>query len=168
MTVPSHNHLPCLPGGTDASPGQLASRGRRLGGALIDRVFEILGGILLSRGYCALTGATQSVLQILLLTLVPLAAQWYLIATRGQTLGKLVFRTRTVVSCGRKVNFSEGVAFREWPIAALKFAPAMITITSGLLTLITLLLLVDVMFIFGDERRCMHDRFAGTYVVDAK
>ena len=26
--------------------------------------------------------------------------------------------------------------------------------------------IVDILFIFGEERRCLHDQLAGTYVVD--
>jgi len=44
---------------------------------------------------------------------------------------------------------------REWVIAGIGFIPGIGTIVS----------LVDVLMIFGQDQRCLHDRIAGTKVI---
>jgi uncharacterized RDD family membrane protein YckC len=81
--------------------------------------------------------------------------QWYLVSTTGQTLGKKWQRIRIVKTDGAPVDFVSGVLLREWVIAGIGFIPCIGPIVS----------LVDVLMIFGQDQRCLHDRIAGTKVI---
>ncbi len=81
--------------------------------------------------------------------------QWYLIANRGQSLGKMVAKTRSELLDGGAVGFLHGVALRAWIPLAIGFVPPF----GGIFGLI------DPLFIFGKRRRCLHDLIAGTKVV---
>ena len=80
---------------------------------------------------------------------------WVLIPTRGQTLGKMAVGTRIVTDTGGPVDFVKGVVVRSW---LFTFVNAMVGILS----------LVDVLFIFGEDKQCLHDKVAKTIVVDAR
>lgn len=77
--------------------------------------------------------------------------QWNLVTLTGQTLGKKIMGLRVVQNNGQVVGFLNGVAMREWLRIGLSFIP--------------FFALVDVLFIFGGSRRCIHDFLAGTRVV---
>jgi len=147
---------------------QLASRWRRLGGALLDGLFAALAGAPMSFGRTAVTtynllgsplqgwnvsdtrGVVGASMSIGLLIL-----QWYLIASRGQTLGKIVLGTRIVLLGGRRVGFWQGVGLRSWVPLLVSWVPV-----AGALAA-----LADALAIFGAEKRCLHDRIAGTTVI---
>ena len=86
--------------------------------------------------------------------LVASILQWNLIATRGQSIGKLVFCIRIVTMNGRLPGFLHGVLLRNW-------------VRHLLATLIPFFGLIDVLTIFGESRRCIHDYLAGTRVVQS-
>lgn len=79
--------------------------------------------------------------------------QWNMIATRGQTIGKWLLRMRIVTRSGANPGFLQGVVLRNWLRALLGMVPFF-----GLLDALSIF--------FSDERRCIHDYLAGTYVVD--
>jgi uncharacterized RDD family membrane protein YckC len=83
--------------------------------------------------------------------------QWYGIATAGQTLGKRWTSIMVVKVDGSPVGFVRGVMLRAWLFDALEGFPVV-----G-----PLFLVIDSLFIFGEERRCVHDWLAGTIVVKA-
>ncbi len=91
--------------------------------------------------------------------LIALAAvQCVLISMRGQSLGKVVCGTRIVkVSDGTKVGFLHGFLLRGTVPFVIELIPLL-----GFLFWI-----VDSCFIFGEEKRCVHDYIAGTRVVKA-
>ena len=122
----------------------LAGRGSRLGAALIDGVMYVIAYSLIFAipivGLLAL-GAII-ILQIVLLT------------KDGQTLGKKMLGVRIVeVDTGRNGGFVPNVLLR--------------VIVNGLLGLIPLYGIVEVLFIFRQARRCIHDLIAGTHVIEA-
>jgi uncharacterized RDD family membrane protein YckC len=84
--------------------------------------------------------------------------QWYLIATRGQTIGKRMLKLRVVKTDGRAVGFVDGVILREWVITAVTSLPFIGFVAA----------LADGLMIFGAERRCLHDLIATTKVVRAR
>lgn len=99
---------------------------------------------------------------------------WYLIATRGQTIGKRVARTRIVRVDGTPAGFLHGVALRNWLLAV----PSYVALLSGYagvssiaVTIGTALagwtIAASYLLIFGPDRRCGHDYLAGTRVVRA-
>jgi uncharacterized RDD family membrane protein YckC len=81
--------------------------------------------------------------------------QSYHIARSGQSLGKRFVGTKIVAVDGSRPSFVQAVLVRTWLVVLLPFVPA-----GG-----SLLAVLDVLFIFGRSRRCLHDRAAGTRVI---
>ena len=113
-----------------------------------------------------------------------ISGQWGLLMWRQQTLGKLLLRIRIVAHDHRDLGFGTLVVSRVWLPAVIRFSP--ICIVAGLLSefqflnvgyhmvgvravilwLVTFVCLAaDPLTIFRADRRCMHDRLAGTRVV---
>lgn len=80
--------------------------------------------------------------------------QCFLLHQNGWTVGKRVMRIKVVDSSGRRADTLRLVVVRT-------FVPALISSCCNLLSL------VDVLMIFGESRRCLHDYMAGTIVVRA-
>lgn len=158
------------PGEMQYSSGMAASRLLRLFAFMIDSLLLALafaGGVgimfsLISAGIinqAALESkemmGIDSINAICVIYFLPLALcliQWNMIATCGQTIGKKLFGMRIVTSDGQAPGFLQGVVLRNW--------------VRNLLTMVPFLGLIDILFIFGESRRCLHDYLAGTYVVD--
>ena len=84
--------------------------------------------------------------------------QWVLISTTGQSLGKKAVGTRIVKLNGEPVDFVSGVLLRVW----------ILNFVTGILNQCCLgwiVTLVDCLFIFQPDRRCLHDHLAGTKVI---
>jgi uncharacterized RDD family membrane protein YckC len=94
---------------------------------------------------------------IFLFSLVLACYQWYLISTTGQSLGKRWLKIRIVRLDGSLPGFVYGVVLRVWVIGALGYIPYIGSCVG----------LIDALAIFGEEKRCIHDRIAGTMVVQA-
>ncbi len=72
----------------------------------------------------------------------------------GQTLGKKIMKIRIVrFDDGSNPGFGRAIGLRVF--------------LNGLLGFIPFYALVDVLFIFGSQQRCIHDYIAGTKVVQA-
>jgi uncharacterized RDD family membrane protein YckC len=83
----------------------------------------------------------------------------YFLATRGQTVGKMMVGIRIV-------SADTGEILPLWRVLVLRFLPVqLIQIVPGIGPV---LWLVDTLFIFGDARRCVHDYVAGTIVIAAR
>ena len=89
---------------------------------------------------------------------VYLALQGPLLATRAQTIGKMLLQIRIADMQGEKAPFARIVLLRELPGWI-----ANATLATGLVYS-----LVDVLPIFRSNRRCVHDLIAGTQVVVAR
>ena len=78
----------------------------------------------------------------------------YLLTTRGQTPGKIALGIKIV----NKDTHENG-----------GFVPNVLkrAILNGFIGFIPFYALVDILFIFGEEKRCLHDMIAGTIVVRA-
>lgn len=81
---------------------------------------------------------------------------WYLISTRGQTIAKRWFGIKIVRDNGAPVGFVTGVIVRSWVMKTLCSVPYI-----GW----CLLLPIECLMIFGNERRCLHDHIAATRVI---
>lgn len=100
----------------------------------------------------------QGVSLAIALGLIPLALliyQWVRIAKTGQSIAKKWMKIRIVRMNGAPVDFVSGVLLREWLIFALTAIPGIGSVFS----------LVDGVMIFGADRRCLHDKMAGTKVI---
>jgi uncharacterized RDD family membrane protein YckC len=152
----------------DSTGGELASPWARLGAAFVNLLFlgiaflpPILFGARLAWRARSRSVAPpfadfsdHSTLFLILFTLIA-GAQVILLSTRGQSLGKILFKIRIVTLDGRPAGFLRGFLLRS----LLAF---IIGVSSSLGRLY---LIVNVLFIFRDERRCLHDFIAGTRVV---
>lgn len=89
------------------------------------------------------------------------AGQWWLIATRGQSLGKRFVGIRVIRTDGSDVGFLDGVLLRE-------IVPGAAVFLLNVCSLGLLLRLVDYFAAYVDEdQRTLHDRLAHTRVVPA-
>ncbi len=86
-----------------------------------------------------------------------LALQIYLLATRSQSLGKYVMKTQMIdVRTGQPAGF----------VSTFLLRILVNGIICGIPCLGSIYALVDICWIFGEERRCIHDLLASTTVVD--
>lgn len=159
---------------------RLASRWLRLGAAILDNIFVLLASVpvLLSDpfrklitsepfrelmlrddgalGRLAFRQKDMILLGISLVLWIGLIV-WNLIllAKRGQTPGKLCCGIKIVRTNYSKASFSRVFWLRGLVNALIASIPVIGKIYG----------LVDVLFIFGEERKCLHDMFADTIVV---
>ena len=146
-----------------AIPGELAGRGRRLGGSIIDGILMmiIFWPILLLFGYWERAVAQQLTAANLILVGVVgigtfLLINGYLLMSSGQTVAKRILRMRIVsVHDDRIVPIGKLIGLRYLPQWVLGQVP----VVGGIL------MLINALFIFGEQRRCVHDLIAGTKVV---
>jgi len=148
-----------------------ADRGARLGAVLLD---TLIGCLILGPGFglmfaaggfeenaraepntpLLLAGACALFLGLLILAIV----QIYLLVTRGQTMGKKIVGVKIVAyDTGANAGFVKAVLLRGFVNGVIGGIP----VIGGIYTL------VDILFIFRDDRRCIHDLLAGTLVVKA-
>jgi uncharacterized RDD family membrane protein YckC len=162
---PPKANLEGVAGSTDAP---LAKRGARLGAILLDSLtvlpalvpFGIAGYLVRASaidGRSAPPGAGAFVAMGLgaLVMLAVLVYQLYLLSTRGQTLGKRWMKIRIVKLDGSNPGFVGAVLLRGVVNGIISAIPYL----GGLYAL------VDALFIFRDDRRCIHDLIAGTRVI---
>jgi uncharacterized RDD family membrane protein YckC len=164
---PAQRYAPPTAAVADVSDGgvALAGRGTRLAAAIID------GSILLAllwlagkvtpwnvfdegmadAGFLKLVG-----MQVMAIALYMLVNGW-LLASRGQTVGKLALGLRIVRSDGSQADALRLIGVRYalcWLAAAIPFAGNIFS-------------LVDALAIFRESRQCLHDTIADTIVVKA-
>ena len=141
----------------------LAGRGARLGAYLIDWLIigVVAGGIAFWAGLFEriVQEDTSAALWLVGIALVVYAAiNLRLLATRGQTVGKLAVGVRIVEADSRRiVPVWKSFGLRVVVIQGIALIPTV----GGILALL------DILFIFGERRRCLHDHLAGTIVVHA-
>jgi uncharacterized RDD family membrane protein YckC len=186
----SSNYNPYAPPGSDGESPQgdddrhafrPATLGRRFLGAMIDGVVNT-AALYITRS--AMNGAPlsweemfgqraqeQRSVASLFATLVPLGIMAWLIAKRGQSVGKIVMGTRIVDEEGRRAGLYNGFVLRTLPFAAIGFIPSLLMATGmpfqsalPFTFIVSFVSLIDTGLILGAHRRCLHDRIAGTYV----
>ena len=150
--------------GTPSGP-ELAGRGRRLGAYLIDLIIAgIVLGVLavlnlgisledLARDPMTQQMSTAGGIAYLVIFMV---INGYLLVTKGQTLGKLALGIRIVDAASNGAATAVKLLGLRYVLVMLV---AVIPFIGGLLGLI------DFLFIFREDRRCVHDLIAGTKVV---
>ena len=146
----------------DIGEAELASRWLRLGGAIIDGI--IIGVVFWVFAYAyfwqkAFT-AQMSVVETVMFAggsiLVFLAINGFLLASSGQTVAKRLLGMQIVsVHDGKILPLGRIVTLRYLPVYIAPFIPLVGQIFG----------LVNVLFIFGAEKRCIHDYMAGTKVI---
>lgn len=88
--------------------------------------------------------------------LIAVIANLIFLSTRGQSMGKMAMKIKIIdYNTGETAGFFRAVFMRGF-VGGL---PRLIPIVGGLYDL------ADPLFIFGEERRCLHDMIGGTSVV---
>lgn len=152
-------------GDAQGTEQQLAGRGMRLVAFIIDTLIlavllipvMLVGGIFAmvmsgeepGFGTTLMIGVASFVLFVIV--------QGYPLSATGQTWGKKALGMKIVDLAGNKPEFGKLLALRY-----------LTTQVIGMIPFIGFIYwLVNVLFIFGDDRRCIHDKIAGTRVVMA-
>lgn len=159
---------PYQPPGTEVVPEVkgdplLPSRWKRLGAALIDMAIGIVCAIpvFLYQSYALGIpwGETlpfeHEVIGFIYSAAAFFAVNGYLLIKRGQTVGKLALGIKIATAYYTKPSLFSLTVIRT-------YAPWLLAYNEWLL----LLGLVDVLFIFRKDKRCVHDHVARTIVVD--
>ena len=85
----------------------------------------------------------------------------YLLATRSQTIGKYLIKIQIMdYETNEPAGFVKSCVLRMFVNGLVGAVAGCIPVIGGCYSLI------DILFIFGEERRCIHDHIAGTYVAD--
>lgn len=142
---------------------ETAGPGIRLGAAFLDGLLYLPGvvpmfiGIGMADGGRTAENTGWMVMGIGLLVILGIAIyNLVLLATRGQTLGKRIAGIRIVTyPDGENPGGVKTILLRGFVNGLIGAVPMIGGIYS----------LVDVLFIFSEDNRCLHDRIAGTYVV---
>ena len=137
-----------------------AGRGERLAAFVLDLVAFLVGGVVAGvGGSVASLGERGEVAVVVGLLIVSglLAVNAVLLHRDGQTLGKKMLGIKIVRSDGDRAGLGRIVGLRILPVRLLGVIPYL-----GLL-----ISLIDVLMIFGAERRCIHDMIADTIVIQA-
>jgi uncharacterized RDD family membrane protein YckC len=140
----------------------LAGRGARLAAAILDSVLVLIPFIPLAilsvnetMGRSGVGAMAQFAFFGLLLVALAIT-QIVLLATRGQSIGKILRRIRIVsIVDGSNPGFARTCLLRGLVCNLIGAIPWVGWVFS----------LVDVCFVFRDDRRCVHDLIAGTRVV---
>lgn len=143
----------------------LAGRGARLGAAIIDGVIAGIVSVPLmfvtgvwGKAMNGAIGIVDMIIIQILGIVVYLLIHGKLLASSGQTVGKKLVGVKIVDhQTGGLLPLKKLVTHRLLPIWAVTIIPVVGNI----------LVLVDALFIFKSDRRCIHDLIAGTKVVYA-
>lgn len=135
-----------------------ASHGSRLAGFILDTVLVLVVLLPLVLSVTVFEPRSRGADSTFFLSFFGIIAlgiyQMALLSRTGQTLGKKAMNIRIVRS-----NDGGNPGFRR--AVALRF------LINGLIWLIPVYALLDSLFIFSAEKRCLHDHLAGTKVVEA-
>lgn len=153
-----------------ASPNnlRLADLGKRFLGALVD---GIVGIVFIGPGYAIMlvgsvlsegAGQTSPLVFVggalaFFGFLALLGTQIYLAATRAQSIGKYFLKTQIVdFNTGTRANFVQCFLIRSLVNGVIGAVPCIGAIYG----------IVDICFIFREDKRCIHDLLAKTCVID--
>jgi len=144
----------------------LASRMDRFLAALLDGIFITVPLIIIFIAFGVITpGNVQRQENILHTILYFIAGQafylllnGYFLIEQSQTLGKKIIGTKIIMADGKKPSFFNIYVLRYMIPGLLMFIPLFGAILS----------LIDHLFIFGKDHRCLHDYLADTIVINSR
>jgi uncharacterized RDD family membrane protein YckC len=144
-----------------------ADRGTRLAAVMLDGLMSLPGAVMFvvpvvmmrAGGGSKTPGIVGGIAMVVasLYFLAFLVYQVYLLSTRGQTLGKRWMKIKVIKLDGSNPGFVGAVLLRIIVNGVISVVPYLGGIYG----------LVDSLFIFREDRRCVHDLIAGTRVVVA-
>ena len=143
----------------------LAERGARLGAAILDGLFMLpmyIGVVMaIAGGETTADGEASANLGFLVGGLVVTCVAFVVwawltvlyVQRNGQTIAKKLLGIKVVRSDGSRASFGRIFWLRN--------------VVNTLIGIVPLYGLIDILFVFGDTRRCLHDHIADTIVVVA-
>lgn len=131
----------------------LATRGQRLLGFLIDQLFVAACGALGLLVDYLRQGLDELPTLAILAVVAGVVVNLVLLAAKGQTLGKMVVKTKVANYEGHKPSWVNLIFVRTMPFLCLSKLP--------------LFAVVDVYLVFQEQRQCLHDKAACTVVLKA-
>ncbi|HEV2679708.1 MAG TPA: RDD family protein [Rhodanobacter sp.] len=144
-----------------------ASRGKRLGAALLDGVISLIWLAPIIWGATMVGDVRQGIkpaapmIGVVVLGIVLMLAiciiNCVMLHRSGQTVGKRALDIAVVRSDGSRIELMRYIFLRVVPVVLMGMIPFVGRLVN----------LVDPLLIFGPERRCLHDLIADTIVVDA-
>ena len=147
--------------------GELASRGNRLLASIIDTLLQMLVlfpllflfGVIDSFATMATMGFGMNLLILVMGVGVYLLLHGHLLNKNGQTIGKKLMGIRIVdFNDGSHPGLQNILLKRQLPWFAISVIPVLGSILS----------LINVLLIFREDHRCLHDLMAGTKVIVAR
>ena len=151
--------------------GPLATTTLRLAGAMVDSVASavfVVPFLLFTGDWTAAISGELSYGTISLGSFASFAAmQGYLLATRGQTIGKCLVDTRIVRADNDEVpTLARTLGLRYGTVALGPVATLAVFVLDGVIPYVLIVFgSIDAACIFRRDRRCLHDLIAGTKVV---
>ena len=151
--------------------GALATRNLRLAGAIVDSVASavfVVPFLLFTGDWTAAISGELSYGTISLGSFASfMAMQGYLLATRGQTIGKWLVGTRIVRAGNDEVpTLARTLGLRYGTLALGLAGTLSVPVLAGVIPYVYVVVgLIDSTLIFRRDRRCLHDLIAGTKVV---
>jgi uncharacterized RDD family membrane protein YckC len=145
---------------------QLADRFTRFTAAILDSIIGMAFGIpaMFLMGIWTYVSQGQNPPFLLIVAATVLGFIWYLLVhgyllkKHGQTVGKMLTGIRISDLNGNVPDFGKVILLRYLPIAIASLIPFVGQYMA----------LIDVLFIFRSDRRCLHDLLAGTKVLKVK
>jgi uncharacterized RDD family membrane protein YckC len=161
---PPTTEVPFASGSVSQGP-LLATRGSRLAAALIDGLLVMAVVLPLQWALGAFDGGLTAYSQDKVAQIpwifagfaVQLAIHGYFLATRAQSVGKIIMGIKIVTLDGQNADFKRIVLRRILPISVLSVVPV---VGSFIAT-------ADCLLVFRKDQRALHDQIAGTRVIRA-
>ncbi len=145
---------------------ELASRGKRLLAVIVDSlplfVVGVIAAIIIPLSTRSGKVENETMFAAMLglvglLGLAYLAYNLFLLHQNGQTFGKKIVGIKAVRKDGSRVELWRFIFLRWLPVTILGAIPLLGAVFS----------LINILMIFGNEQRCLHDLIADTIVVNA-
>ena len=128
----------------------MASRLSRLGARIINIILSLLT-IWFMLPYVPLP-SVRFALVIAGLGVITIIVQFVFLIKYGQSIGEKIFKIKIVkIQTGENGGFVTNIILRG--------------LVNGIISIIPLYFLIDILFIFKSDRRCIHDLIAGTKVI---
>lgn len=160
-----HNHVFDQPDNASDLTG-LAGRGTRLAAVFIDSFILFIPYLIVNILFSGFNGYMENLRNLsfefivgsLFLGIISnLSINGYLLYKKGQTIGKMSMDIKIVDMNNNVPSLFHSFFLRSFLFSVVYFIPYA-----------KIIVLLDPLFIFSKNRRCLHDRLAGTKVVDVE